>query len=128
MGSSTRRHRRRLTATCQVGPITVPTQGASGRARPLVIVHLALVTYHPNSLGSDHPEARRLPTDPFERLVALPVPNPSDVAFGGPRRDRLYLTSIAVDIGDGPPPEDARSLMVQDGLGVEGMPEHRFEL
>lgn len=63
-----------------------------------------------------------------ERLIPLPVSNPSDVAFGAPRRDRLYLTSIAVDLGDGTPPDDARALMVLDGLAVEGMPEHRFHL
>ncbi len=71
--------------------------------------------------------ARLVPTG-VDRLVDLPVPNPSDVAFGGPRRDRVYLTSIGVDLGDGAPPPDARSLMVLDGLGVEGTSEHRFEL
>lgn len=71
--------------------------------------------------------ARLAPTG-LEQLVALPVPNPSDLAFAGPRRDRLYLTSIAADLGDGAPPDSARSLMVLDGLGVEGMPERRFEL
>ena len=71
--------------------------------------------------------ARLIPRG-VERLVDLPVPNPSDVAFGGPQRDRLYLTSIAVDLGDGEPPDAARSLMVLDGLGVGGTPEHRFQL
>ena len=63
-----------------------------------------------------------------ERFVDLPVPNPSDVTFGGARRDRLYVTSIAVDLGDGPPPDVARSLLVLEDLGVEGPPERRFEL
>lgn len=71
--------------------------------------------------------ARLLPSG-VDRLIDLPVPNPSDVAFGGAGRDRLYLTSIAVDLGDGPPPEEAGWLMVLDGLGVEGMPEQRFGL
>ncbi len=64
----------------------------------------------------------------IERLIDLPVPNPSDVAFGGPARDRLYLTSIAVDLGDGPPPDDARFLLASSSLGIEGMPERRFAL
>jgi L-arabinonolactonase len=63
-----------------------------------------------------------------DRVVDLPVANPSDVAFGGgPDLGRLFLTSIAVDLGDGPPTEESRWLLASDDLGT-GRPEHRFDL
>lgn len=64
----------------------------------------------------------------IERVIDLPVPNPSDVAFGGPLLDRLFLTSIALDLGRGAPTDQAGSLLMLEDLGVEGMPEHRFKL
>ena len=36
-----------------------------------------------------------------------PVSNPSDVTFGGAQLDRLYLTSIALDLGRGTPSDQA---------------------
>jgi sugar lactone lactonase YvrE len=62
-------------------------------------------------------------------VVDLPLANPSDVAFGGPDLDRLYVTSIALDLGEGRPPTPAAGgLLVLDGLGVTGRPEPRFAL
>ena len=58
----------------------------------------------------------------LDRTVALPVTNPTDVAFGGPSLDRLYVTSIA---GAG---EQDGALLVIDGLGVTGRPEPRITL
>ena len=70
----------------------------------------------------------RLTADGVDRVVDVPVPNPSDVAFGGgPERTRLFLTAIAVDLGGGPPPREARWLLADDSLG-RGRPEHRFRL
>jgi L-arabinonolactonase len=69
----------------------------------------------------------RLTADGLDQVVDLPVANPSDVAFGGPELDRLYLTAIAVDLGDGPPAKEASWLQVTDGLGP-GRPEHRLRL
>ena len=63
-------------------------------------------------------------------VVDLPFANPSDVAFGGHELDRLYVTSIALDLGRGgkPPTPEAGALLVLDGLGVTGRPEPRFAL
>ena len=61
----------------------------------------------------------------LDRTVALPVTNPTDVAFGGPGFDRLYVTSIGLGAED-----DAvdGALLVLDGLGVRGRPEPRATL
>jgi len=65
----------------------------------------------------------RFTTDGLDRTVALPVANPTDVAFGGPDLDRLYVVSIAgeADSLDG-------ALLVVDGLGARGRPEPRCSL
>ena len=59
----------------------------------------------------------------LDRTVALPVKNPTDVAFGGPDLDRLYVVSIGLGA------TEARlrrvRLFVIDGLGIRGRPEPR---
>jgi KaiC/GvpD/RAD55 family RecA-like ATPase len=70
----------------------------------------------------------RLTAAGVDRVVALPMANPSDVAFGGPDLRRLFVTSIAVDLGDGPPASEASWLVAVDDLGVTGRPEVRFRL
>ena len=61
----------------------------------------------------------------LDRTVALPITNPTDVAFGGPDLDRLYVASIGLGAGgdgvDG-------ALLVIDGLGTRGRPEPRVRL
>ena len=65
----------------------------------------------------------------LDQLVDLPMANPSDVAFGGPDLDRLFLTSIALDLGEGiAPTREASWLNVVDNLGRTGQPESRFRL
>jgi sugar lactone lactonase YvrE len=64
----------------------------------------------------------RFTTDGLDRTVALPVPHPTDVTFGGAGLDRLYVTSVG---GDG---DLDGSLLVVEGLGVIGRPEPRFHL
>ncbi len=65
----------------------------------------------------------------LDRLLDLPMPNPSDVAFGGPALDRLFVTSIAFDLGEGvAPPPEAGWLLALDHLGSVGRPEFRFSL
>jgi L-arabinonolactonase len=60
----------------------------------------------------------------LDRTFELPVTNPTDVTFGGPDVDRLYVTSI------GTPDVNERSLdgalLVIDGLDVTGRVEPRF--
>jgi L-arabinonolactonase len=70
----------------------------------------------------------RFTNEGLDRSVKVPPSNPADVAFGGPNLDRLYVVSIAFDLGGGPPVEEARWLLAIDGLGVRGHPEARFSL
>jgi sugar lactone lactonase YvrE len=68
----------------------------------------------------------RFTANGLDRTVALPVECPTDVAFGGPDLDRLYVTSIGVAGGvtAGEAGLDG-ALLVIDGLGVRGRPEPR---
>ena len=61
----------------------------------------------------------------LDRTVPLPMANPTDVAFGGPGFDRLFVTSIGLGAEDDAPDG---ALFVIDGLGVRGRPEPRATL
>jgi sugar lactone lactonase YvrE len=64
-----------------------------------------------------------------ERVLDVPMANPSDVAFGGPHLDRLFVVSIALDLGEGvTPAPEAGWLLAYDDFGVTGRPEPRFRL
>jgi sugar lactone lactonase YvrE len=58
----------------------------------------------------------RFARDGLDREVAMPLPNPTDVAFAGPGLDRLFVTFV-----DG-------GLMAVDGLGAVGRIEPRCSL
>ena len=58
----------------------------------------------------------------LDRTVSVPTANPTDVTFGGPDLDRLYVVSIG---GDGE--LDGRLLRI-DGVGEVGRLEPRFSL
>jgi L-arabinonolactonase len=65
----------------------------------------------------------------LDRLIDTPMANPSDVTFGGPDLDRLFVTSIAFSLGeDAPVAPEAGWLFAIEGLGVTGRPEPRFAL
>ena len=65
----------------------------------------------------------------LDRVVDMPMPNPSDVTFGGPDLARLFVTSIALNLGeDAAPTLEAGWLLADDGLGVTARPETRFRL
>jgi L-arabinonolactonase len=65
----------------------------------------------------------------LDRVIETPMPNPSDVTFGGPDLDRLFVTSIAANLGeDAAPTTEAGWLLAVEGLGVTGRPESRFHL
>jgi L-arabinonolactonase len=58
----------------------------------------------------------------LDRTISLPVTNPTDVAFGGPDLDLLYVVTIGV----GTPDDSLEGAMfVIDGLGCRGRPEPR---
>jgi L-arabinonolactonase len=70
----------------------------------------------------------RFTAEGLDRVVDVPAPNPADVAFGGSNLDRLFVVSIAFDLGHAPPVEASRWLLAIDGLGTVGRPEARFKL
>ncbi len=62
----------------------------------------------------------------LDRTIELPITNPTDVSFGGPDLDRMYVVSIGGD-ADGDADLDGRLLRI-DGTGHVGRPEPRFSL
>jgi L-arabinonolactonase len=62
----------------------------------------------------------RFTTAGLDRTLEMPMPNPTDVTFGGPGLDRLYVVSVA---GDG---ELDGALVVVDGIEPAGRAEPRF--
>jgi len=62
-----------------------------------------------------------------DRTLDVPVRYPSDVAFGGPGLDRMFVVSIALDLGGGDPGEAAGQLLAYDGVAV-GTPAPRVRL
>jgi sugar lactone lactonase YvrE len=60
----------------------------------------------------------------LDRTVELPVANPTDVTFGGPGLDRLFVVSIGAG-PDGDPDGLDGALLAIDGLGTRGRPEPR---
>jgi len=74
----------------------------------------------------DGGQLARFTSGGLDRTVPLPVRYPTDVAFGGPDLDRLYVVSIgtAGGIAAGDAGLDG-ALLVIDGLGARGRPEPR---
>jgi sugar lactone lactonase YvrE len=68
----------------------------------------------------------RFTTAGLDRTVTLPVANPTDVTFGGPALDRLYVVSIAAGGSNGTGLDGA--LLVIDDLGARGRLEPRFSI
>ena len=68
----------------------------------------------------------RFTTAGLDRTVAVPVANPTDVTFGGPELDRLFVVSVAGGGSNGSGLDGA--LLVIDDLGARGRPEPRFRL
>ncbi len=65
----------------------------------------------------------------LDRVIETPMANPSDVTFGGPDLDRLFVTSIALNLGEpAEPAPEAGWVLAVEGLGVGGRPEARFRL
>lgn len=62
----------------------------------------------------------RFTTAGLDRTLAMPVGNPTDVTFGGPDLDRLYVVSVAGDA------ELDGALLVVDGIEPGGRAEPRF--
>jgi L-arabinonolactonase len=70
--------------------------------------------------------ARFSPMGELERLVDLPATYPTSLCFGGPRFDRMYVTSISKSARlEGVKPDDGAVFLVE-GLPAAGCPPHRF--
>ena len=70
---------------------------------------------------------RYAPDGRVERVVKMPVPQPSCPAFGGPDLDVLYVSSAAIEMtpADFAKAPDAGGLFALD-VGVRGLPGNRF--
>jgi sugar lactone lactonase YvrE len=72
---------------------------------------------------------RHAPDGRIDRVIALPVDKPTAVAFGGPRLDRLYITTASQFMT---PDERAAQPLAGALLAVDvdvcGLPEPRFRL
>lgn len=66
------------------------------------------------------------PDGSLARSIDMPVKLVSSVAFGGPDLDRLFVTTIEHGALGEPAEDGAGYLYVIDGLGAQGLPEHRF--
>lgn len=81
---------------------------------------------------------RHAPDGSIERRIELPVPTTTSVMFGGDNLDVAYITSMArvewagpsvtelYPGGDKALPAASGGLFAVTGLGVRGLPEHRF--
>jgi L-arabinonolactonase len=73
----------------------------------------------------------RITSDQSVQLIDACSEQPSDVCFGGRNIDKLFLVSIAIDLGRGwgkPKSPMAGALMCLEGAGMSGLPENRFRL
>jgi sugar lactone lactonase YvrE len=70
--------------------------------------------------------ARFDPAGRLDRLIELPVRHPTNVAFGGPDLDVLYVTSISKSPNITATEHGAGGLYAIRGLGVTGLAEPRF--
>lgn len=70
---------------------------------------------------------RHRPDGTVDRVVAMPVTNPTCLCFGGPDLRTLYVTSATKFLSPAQraAEPDAGSLFAIEGLG-QGLPEHRF--
>ncbi len=66
------------------------------------------------------------PDGTIERIVEFPQKLPGSVMFGGPRLDRLFVPTLSPAFLGREAHEQDGATFVIDGLGIAGLPEHRF--
>lgn len=71
--------------------------------------------------------ARFAPDGTIVRTIDMPIRHPTSVTFGGPDLDILYVTSISRSHALADDHPDAGGLFAVEGLGVRGLPAHRFD-
>lgn len=79
-----------------------------------------VAVYQGGKIGAYRPDGS------LERAIDMPMKLVSSVAFGGPKLDRLFVTTIAHGSLGEPAEEGAGALYVIDGLGTRGRAEHGF--
>ncbi|MDN5004318.1 SMP-30/gluconolactonase/LRE family protein [Bradyrhizobium sp. GCM10027634] len=70
--------------------------------------------------------ARFAPDGTIERIIDMPIRHPTSITFGGPELEILYVTSISRSHALRDDHPDAGGLFAVEGLGVRGLPAHRF--
>lgn len=71
---------------------------------------------------------RIAPDGALDRVIDLPVQWVASLAFGGPRLDMLFVTSIGYEMaGERDPSPEAGGLFAIHGLGATGLPEPRYK-
>jgi L-arabinonolactonase len=66
------------------------------------------------------------PDGSIERIVEFPQKLPGSAMFGGPDLDRLFVPTLSpAFLGRQAHPQDGATFVI-DGLGIAGLPEHRF--
>ncbi|MES3001823.1 MAG: SMP-30/gluconolactonase/LRE family protein [Pseudomonadota bacterium] len=72
--------------------------------------------------------ARYAPDGSLDRVIEMPVRKVTSVMFGGPDLDILYVTSMTKPPAPHLPGDGVLrgSLFAIHGLGIKGLPEHRF--
>ena len=79
-----------------------------------------------NGAFSGRGELRRFaPDGTLDRVVPLPSTKPTSLTFGGPDCDIVFVTTMSIPGQFPETPYDGRLLAVR-GLGVKGLPGHRF--
>lgn len=71
--------------------------------------------------------ARFAPDGTIVRTIEMPTRHPTSVTFGGRDLDVLYVTSISRSHALADDHPDAGGLFAVEGLGVRGLPAHRFD-
>jgi sugar lactone lactonase YvrE len=66
------------------------------------------------------------PGGEIQRVISMPVHMPSSVTFGGPRLDRLFVTSIDAETLLGVHDPAGGTTFVIDGLDAQGIAEPRY--
>jgi sugar lactone lactonase YvrE len=69
---------------------------------------------------------RFAPDGRIVRMIDMPIRHPTSVTFGGTDLDVLYVTSISRSHALADDHPDAGGLFAVEGLGVHGLPAHRF--
>ncbi len=113
---------------------------AAGRAgAPYVFANVSAAPGYPDGMAIDAEGflwnarwdgggvARFAPDGRLDRFVPLPVSRPTSCAFGGPKRDRLYVTSARIGLGAATLAREpqAGGIFAFDP-GVSGLPARRW--